>query len=630
MGVNMVRFHVAPYYETEPGPQTDGVHYLAAALKREGIYCGFNWYCLAGARVQESWGLEGFEPGDRPHSLHLFYPPLQKLYRQWARTLFGTVNPYTGMTLAEDPATAYIELIDEDNYLFWTFRPENLNPRALPYVEREFADWLKDEYGTLAAALQAWGEGPKPDMPDRPEEGRIALYPAMMFGGADWMQAGRNPKRASDQLRFMVEDTREFYVGMKEWLHEELGYDGLVVGTNWKTVDERVVGPLDFYANMGVDVTARNTYFGAPFKRHKFHPWMVGDVYQDKSLLRDPLQALPRHIQYGGYPHFITEGGFTFPNRFRTEEQLLMSGYASLQGIDGLFPFVLEPEWNAMSRGRWPIQVPATMAQYPAAALIYRRGYVEEGPVAMNEALKLEDLYSFEGASVSQSLGLDDFRAQEVPQGVEAEVESLPGVDPLAFYVGRVMQTIGPEPGKSQVLGGLLSYIDRENKVVRSATGQMRLDWGTGLVSMNAPRAQGAAGFLAQAGVVDLDDVRLDLKNEYGAAVVVSLDGRPLADSERMLLQVMSEDETYNWRTESTTAQFSDDGPQVPAKKITSIGTAPICVRKLEGTVSLKRDDASELQVVALDLNGYPRETLPGGADRIELQPDCLYYLITR
>jgi hypothetical protein len=32
--------------------------------------------------------------------------------------------------------------------------------------------------------------------------------------------------------------------------------------------------------------------------------------------------------------------------------------------------------------------------------------------------------------------------------------------------------------------------------------------------------------------------------------------------------------------------------------------------------------------VTALDHNGYVREVLPGGADRIRLLPDCLYYVI--
>jgi hypothetical protein len=257
--------------------------------------------------VQKDWGWEGFEAGDRLQSLHLYYPPLQDLYKQWARVLFGTENPYTGMTLAEDPATAYIELIDEDNYLFWSFRPKNVNPRALPYLEKEFGAWAAEKYGSFEKALEAWGDGPKPQhSEDDPAAGRLALYPAMVFGGQDWMVNMRNPKRAEAQMRFMVEDMREFYSGMERWLEEELGYDGIVVSTNWKTVDERVVGPLDFYANMAVDVTARNTYFSGGHKRTKFHPWMVGDKYVNRSILRDPQAAITMHMQYAGHPHFIT------------------------------------------------------------------------------------------------------------------------------------------------------------------------------------------------------------------------------------------------------------------------------------------------------------------------------------
>jgi len=628
MGVNMVRFHAAPYYETEPGPQTDGIHYLQAALKRNGIYSGFNWYCLAVARVQPSWHLKGFKTGDRPMALHLFYPPMQEIYKKWARTLFGTTNPYTGMSLARDPSVCYIELIDEDNYLFWTLKPQNINPVALPFLERKWADWCKAKYGSLDAALAAWGEGPKPPMPDHPEEGRLALYDAGTLGGADWAVASRNAKRASDQLRFFVEDMRAFYSGMKQWLRDEVGYEGLVVSTNWKTVDDRLLGPLDYYANMAVDVTARNTYFGGPFKRTKFFPWMVGDYYRDASLLRDPRQALTMHMQYAGYPHFITEGGYTAPNRFRAEEQLTMAAYASLQGIDGLFPFVLERDWDLTIRP-WPIQTAATMGQYPAASLIYRRGYVKEGPVVVNEALKLDDLYAFKGAAMSQPFAFDISRARELPEGVEPQVESLSSVDPFSFYVGRVIQTVAEEPGKSQLLRDLPRYIDRQNRIVRSATGELTLDYGTGVLRVDAPCAQDGAGFLAQAGPTALSACRIDLKNECGSVILVSLDGAPLAESARMLLQVMTEEKNYNWATEPARTKFRNNGPEEDALRIVNLGTAPLVVKEIRGTVSLKRPDAGRLKVTRLDYNGYPAGAA-GRADRIALDATTLYYIIEK
>lgn len=628
-GVNMVRFHVAPYYETEPGEQTDGVHYLTAALKKQGIYCGYNWYCLACAKVQESWGLEGFEPGDRPFSLHLFYPPLQDLYRRWARTLFGTVNPYTGMTLAEDPATAYIELIDEDNYLFHTFKPANINPVALPFLEREFGAWAAAKYGSIEKALAAWGKGPLPrDGEDAPGEGRLALYPAMAFGGQDWAVGMRNQRRAEDQMRFMVEDQRAFYAGMKDWLRDELGYDGVVVGTNWKTVDERVVGPLDMYSNMAVDATARNTYFSGGHKRTKFHPWMVGDAYVDRTILRDPEAAITMHMQYAGHPHFITEGGWAMPNRFRTEEQLVMAAYGSLQGIDALFPFALEPYW-AHTMNQWPIQTAATIGQYPAASIIYRKGYVAEGPVAVGEALRLDDLYALKGAAMSQPLGLDSHRVADVPDGVPAEVESLPGMDPLAFYVGRVLRDVGEDPGASKVLSNLPELIDREAKIVRSATGQLTLDFGRGLLTVNAPKAQGVTGFLAGAGAIETADATFRLWNEYAAAVIVPLDDLPIAESRLMLLQVMTEEKAFNWETKPVRTSMRGNAPEVDALEITNIGTAPLVVRKIAGSIALKRADAASVNVMSLDYNGYLGEGV-GTADAIELKPWVIYYLLAK
>ncbi|MFW6303245.1 MAG: hypothetical protein ACOC2L_01370 [Candidatus Sumerlaeota bacterium] len=625
MGVNMVRLHVAPYYETEPGPLTDGVHRFTAALRKEGIYYGVNWWCLAGARVQEGWDIEGLKAGDRPFSLHLFYEPLRDVYKQIGKTLLETVNPYTGMRLGDDPALAYVELIDEDNYFFYTFKPENMSEPVRAELERQFGAWASERYGSIEKALAVWGdEGPAPKSGDKPEEGRLALYASMYFGGQDWMEAGRNDPRCSDQLRFLVEDTREFNKGMKDFLREETGYDGIVVATNWKTTDERVVGPLDQYGNMAVDATARNTYFKGPSKNQKGFRTQVGDFYQDLSLLRNPDQALTRHIQQAQYPHFITEGGYSMSNRFRTEEQLVMTAYASLQGIDGLYPFVLEPDWVS-TIPKWPIQTAATMGQYPAAALAYRMGYIDEGPVVFNDALALEDLFNFKGATMSQALGLDDYRIAEVPEGMQAEVDSLAGIDPLAFYVGRVVQTIGPEPGKSTLVADLPKHIDRQSKTIRSATGQVVLDFGKGLLKVDAPRFAGVAGFFDAFDSVQAGPLTVDVQFPYGSVMLVSLDGKPLENSESMLLQVMSEEKNYGYETEPAKVAFSKDGPEEDAKKVTDLGGPPLVVREMQGTITM--DKAFEWN--ALDVNGYP--TAQSGQDKsITLVPDVIYYHLMR
>ena len=135
-------------------------------------------------------------------------------------------------------------------------------------------------------------------------------------------------------------------------------------------------------------------------------------------------------------------------------------------------------------------------------------------------------------------------------------------------------------------------------------------------MQVNAPTIQGATGFLRQLGPVALDDITLDIEVEYGAVVLVALDGRPLATSARILMQVASEEANYGWQA-----------PGSGRRTIEDLGGPPLVLRQMAGTVELHRSDAAELEVVALDAAGYGTGRRVGSA-RIELQPQTLYYLI--
>ncbi len=615
-GVNMVRWHIPGAQEREPGPVTRGLQYAVGALKKRGIYSYLLWYCTAcqGEYTQ----------------LHYFDPDRQAVYRQWARCMLTTPNPHTGMPLAKDPAVVAVELLDEDSMFFYTFNPKRKELAArLGILEKRFGDWLTKRYGSPAKAAEAWGPGRYPKGDDLPA-GRVAFYPAYLMTGADWAPGQRNAARARDQAEFFTALMREFYGGMKAWLREQCGYEGLVIGSNWKTADERVLGPLDQYANLAVDVTARNTYFNGGCKGPRSsYAIATGQVYRDKSLLRDPQQAILMHIQCADHPHMMTEGLWNMPNRFRTEAPFLTAAYYSLQGIDGTCQFAIEPDWLPAITRKWPLQTATEVGQYPAASLIYRRGYVREGPVVVNEALDIDELYTLQGGALSQPLGLDGIQAGRVPAGQLAQTESLPGIDPLSFLVGRVVRTIADEPGKSSVMN-TAGLIDRKAERVTSATKELALDYGRGVATIDAPCARGAAGFLGAAGEIELGDVSVRLDNEYGAVMVVSLDGRPLGESGRVLVQVMTEERNYGWRTEGVRAKLSKGGPEVACRKILSVGSPPICVRKIAGAVSLKRPDAAGLRVTALDFAGSKRADVPGGAAPLKLLPDCLHYIIAK
>lgn len=628
-GVNLVRFHAAPFDETTPGLSTDGIHYFCSKLKENGVYYGFNWFCTAVSNYREEWGWEGFKERDHLLNLQFFYPPFQKRYRQWATTLLQSPNPYTGMTLAQDPATAYLELIDEDSLLWWAFNPEkNINPTALPFLERKWADWCAKRYGSPAKALDTWGDGNNPAQPDHPNEARLALYAAGQLVGNDWASDQRNERRATDQLRFMVETMRDFYQQTGDWLRKDLGYRGALLSTNWKTADPRVLDPLDKYADCVLDLTANNNYFECGTADSSFFPWSVGTVFRNRSFLKAPERvAMMSHITHNDHPHFFTEGGFTAPNRFRAEEQLLQACYPSLHGLDGMLPFVCQHNWNTTIASPWPIQTPVTMGQYPAMSLIYRMGYIDEAPAVVEETLELNDLYAFKGAPYRHDIQPDGNQAWAIPKDKKSASGLEANIDPLVFYVGRLTRQIGNAPASHRIDPKLTSCIDREKKTVRSITGQIKMDYGQGLLVLDAPKAQAVGGFLQAAGKQETSDLTVDGRNDYAVVVAVCLDDQALNRSKSILLQLMTEETNCHRELEPVDYQFKGEKKPGPSFKISRLGAGPILVKNIDGTIAFKREDAASLKVTTLDHNGYPKKTI-GDATFITLQPDVIYYHI--
>jgi hypothetical protein len=204
-----------------------------------------------------------------------------------------------------------------------------------------------------------------------------------------------------------------------------------------------------------------------------------------------------------------------------------------------------------------------------------------------------------------------------VPAGLEVK----PGqrLDPLIHYAGRAQVQFTTEPGAVKI-SDLKPYIDRGKQTVTSSTGELRLDYAKGVLTINAAKAQGLSGALKANGPVDLADLAISSDLELGHIIAVSLDDQPLAVSSRILLQVMSEEKNGDFQTEP-----AGDG----LKKILNLGRDPWMFKELTGTVRFKRADAAHLKITALDFNGYPVGAA-GSAREIKLQPAVVYYFISK
>ena len=630
LGVNMVRVHGRVW---DPGAadlttiderRLDQLHYFVAAMADEGIYTKISFYFPLWVSMKDEYGFPGYKRGDKPFALLFYHPRFQEIYKTWVRRVMTSDNPHTGRSLADDPAVAILEVVNEDNFLFWTFKPGTNPPtEMMAPLEEAFGSWLIEKHGSLENAVEAWGSNEKAPQGDDFGNGRVGLYSAGHLTGQGWARGQRNEKRASDQLQFLTEHLRGFYTDMAAYFRNELGIKCAISATNWNTADPHVLGALDKHTNMACGVIDRHAYLGSSHKGEAAsYSLRAGHTYADTTGMFGP-GSLTKELQYVGHPHIVSEYNYPMPNRFRAESLWLAATYGRLCGTDAFFHFALgQAEWERSHR-KFSIYTPVTMGQFPATALLYRMGYVRAGPVVSHSAVRLDDLYQFKGTPVAEEQNLDELRKADVPPGGVMELDGPPAVDPLACYVGQVTMAIGNDPGASKTMD-LSPYLDRNAKVVRSATGELTWHWGKGLATLNASHAQGACGFLADAGTIALKDITIRSGNEYGTVLMVSMDGKPLSSSRRMLLQVMTEDRNYGWKT----VDVRMDGQT--RKRITSLGSPPIVVREVAGAVSFARDDASDLRVTALDHNGYGRQDLPIGAAKIELLPDCLYYVISK
>ena len=606
LGVNMVRMHGAFHggvkgdYLGISDNFLDHFDYFIAALKKQGIYLMLNTYYDRWYNAQLA-GFPGYEK--LRHSIHYFFihPKAHQLWKTQIRRLLARKNPYTGLRNIQDPTVAIIQIVNEDNYFWHSFRPYKTIPApVMAVLEKRYGDWLQRKYGSLKATQAAWGNDFPQVRGDFFQLGRVGL--------------GKVPTahpRSYDRIQFLTEDMRWILEHLQSFLQHELGFRGVVNGGNWLSANNTLEA-LDKYANSINEVMDRHgvsfTGYLLPPDQKSRYEFSEGDIYADRSAMKNPKTAQLQEIQYAGKAHILSEPKSKMPNRFRTEFLPLLTVYHSLMGIDAQTHFSAEPYWQ-MTHRRDSLETPIGMGQAPALSLIYTRGYLKKGPVVWRQALKLADLYS---------LKLDPSHQ----------------INPLSFFVGQIVRVIGEAPGETQQMN-LSPYIDRNQKIIRSATGELIWDWDQGLVTVDAPRAQAIFGFTKTRRPVTTTDVTFAIANEYGSYFVVSMDDKPLSQSAKILVQVVTEDKNYGWTTKPMT-NVSFRRPQkitMDGLKISDLGSAPLIIKNLAGSITLKRSDAARLKVTALDFNGYPRQELPGGRGKsvhIDLLPDCLYYIIDK
>ena len=256
-----------------------------------------------------------------------------------------------------------------------------------------------------------------------------------------------------------------------------------------------------------------------------------GDI---DELKKNPLYA-PTFVdwiaaaQVVDRPLSVTEWNVSpFPIPDRHTSPLYVASSASLQGWDALMQYAYSQQPLA-GRGRpsnWEgFNDPALIATLPAAALLYRRGDVQEAKRTYVFAPTPDQLF-YQLISPKTSVAL----RTAVEKG--KLVVAMPQTRELPWLE------------KSQIPGGAMiitdpnqSLIDVDATYATSDTGELRRDWGQGTYTIDTPRSQIAMGWIGGK-QISLADVDITVTTRNATVAVQSLDQMNISESRSILISL--------------------------------------------------------------------------------------------
>ena len=534
---------------TELDPERmDTFCYFISELKKNGIYIQLD---LRGGNVidNEIPGMKGI----RWDHYSILSPSIERLQIENMKRILSYRNPYTGMTIGQDPVIAMVMVENEDSLFYEANLASISNPAAKREFQSGFNQFLMEKYKHRDALKTAW-KGSLKDFED-PAKGTVEAP-------LNFQKQNFSPERKLEMRIWLAELQGRHYRKVIQAVRET-GCKAPSIGSNHWTND-----PMDFYVNAKhTDIFDRHSYWSHPVVE-------IGWDLHEISFSNQPSVGLPdggflrsfvsRRVI--GKPYAQTEWDVSSTNEFRADAQLFIPAYASMHGWS-LFHFHFQMEdfrlkWNPRTRTNTllPQRDPLQMAMWPAVAAMYLKGDVKRADRVYYETLTYEDALAGKKANQERI--------------ARAGLRGIAGIN------------FNPEyPVKSDS-----SLIPPENaEVIESVTKQLYWDIPNRQFRVVTPGTKGFSGFTNGKKVVCGNTV-FDLKNDFAAVILTSRDNASLETSVRILMTAVARCWNTGTKYNALKTRFAESGK------------APILLQPVEGTVHLP--SVRKLSVYALDLSG--------------------------
>lgn len=289
----------------------DRLDYMISQFKERGIYVDVNLYV-----ARQKYAMK---------SLNAVNPYIQAKEKEYAHDLLTHVNPYTGLSLAEDPVVALIELNNEDAI---------------------FTSYMR-------------GSVRKPDWP---------TVKQLRDGSVD-------EKTKRDLFHTLEKLESEHWNNMYDYLKKELRVQAPVTSTQLQFSMPSPFEKMDF--------NDMHAYWQHPSINVY---WKQNNIAMSNSVNGGTLPELASR-RYAGKPFTVTEYNHPYPAFYGAEGQPMFHAYAAFQGWDGVFSYSWnnrydeEPEsqeYFFSFAGRTDV-----LAHFNACAAMYLRGDVKEADTAV-------------------------------------------------------------------------------------------------------------------------------------------------------------------------------------------------------------------------------------------------------
>jgi len=606
LGYNAVRIH---HYEGGLAEgQADSTQFnaqrleqldnLLAACKQRGLYITTDLFVSRPVKWKDiGIDKDGHVPMD---TFKILIPVNEKAYENWkafSKNFLTHVNPRTKVSYAEEPALAWLSMINEGNA--GNFFGEL---RKYPEWQQAWAGWLKKTYATQEKLAAGWGGELKAG--EELEKASVAMPDNIYNANV----------RTRDAMLFLTDIEIDMIERMKKFLRDELKCKALITNCNAWT------HPLCMqFARQHYDYVDDHFYIDHPEFLEK--PWQLPSRCPNTSPIKTGGIGGKScaFLRIMDKPFTITEFNYSGPGRYRGVGGILTGAIGSIQDWSGLWRFAYA-HWDGALREPQRITYfdmasdPLGQASERATLMLFLRGDMRPAKGGIIQAVAKKDLPALKSmpwaapdwqwAALMTRVGF-----QEDPQWsywlAGEQWAQFEKIEEAAKKAPNAALFADGQTKKLDVLNQLKAKLPKDHpldpskNLFRSVTGEITLNGQEDTMILDTPRT---AGGYAPAGksIVTNNGVKIEIQDADATAWVSALDDKPIGKSARLLV-------THLTDLQNTDIKYAEAARQT----LLEWGKLPHLVRAGKAVIEIKHESGGTLKVWALSTSGRRLAEVP-------------------